>query len=66
MKTKFKITNIDCEACIKLSVSVLQDIPGVTLVEIGQDGSGFLESDKPITPEQIIKSLEEVDKKVTF
>ncbi|MEK7644245.1 MAG: heavy-metal-associated domain-containing protein [Patescibacteria group bacterium] len=62
MTTNFKITNITCAACIKLSDSVLKKIPGVTAVRIESDGLGAIESDRDISWNEIISALAEVDK----
>jgi len=60
---KFRITNIDCEACIKLSNSVLKDLDGVTNIEIDpKNGEGKVESKKEITFQEIKNALAGVDK----
>lgn len=60
---QFKITNIHCEACIKLSDSVLRDINGVTNIEIDpKTGNTKVESEKEITFQEIKDALAEVDK----
>lgn len=66
MKTNFKITNIDCEACIKLSNSTLKNLPGVKNVQIEKDGIGFIESDRDIAWGEIELALAEVDKKAVL
>lgn len=63
MITKFKITNITCGACVKLSTGALEDLPGVKRVIIGEDGSATIESDSEIPWEDIKNVLAEVDKK---
>jgi copper chaperone CopZ len=59
---KFKITNIDCPACIKLSREVLQEIPGVSKIEINNTGEVRLESSREIPWEKIVSALQEVKK----
>lgn len=66
MKINFKINNITCDACIKLSSMALKKIPGVKNVEVKSDGSASIESDKEITDEEIANALAKVDKKATF
>jgi copper chaperone CopZ len=66
MKTNFKITNITCDACIKLSAMSLKKIPSVKNVEIKSDGSAMIESDKEIAKEEIENALSKVDKKALF
>lgn len=65
-KINFKITNIACEACIKLSSMALKKIPGVKSVEIESNGSAAIESDKEIAREDIAGALAKVDKKAIF
>ena len=62
MHINFKITNIDCPACVKLSKSAIQSLPGVKSVEIDQAGLGKVEGDDQLTWEEIEKALAEVDK----
>lgn len=66
MRTNFKITNLTCDACVKISSMALKKLPGVKNVEIKEDGSALLESDKEITWEEIENALAKVDKKVSF
>jgi len=66
MKTNFKITNLVCDACVKISAAALRELPGVKSVEIGKDGSASLESDKEINWEEIENALANVDKRVSF
>ncbi len=66
MKTNFKITNIDCEACVKLSNSALKNLSGVTNVQIEKSGIGSVESDRDIAWEEIESALAQVDKKAVL
>lgn len=63
IKNNFKITNLDCEACIKLSTMALKSLPGVQTVKIDlKTGMTEVESDEELNLEDIQKSLAEVDK----
>lgn len=59
---KFQITNIDCEACVKLSKSALQNLSGVSKVEIDQTGLGMVEGDEKISWDTVVAALAEVNK----
>lgn len=59
----FKITNLDCEACIKLSTSALKSLPGVQDVVIDlKTGSTQVNSQEELNWEDIKNSLAKVDK----
>lgn len=61
--TQFRITNITCDACVKLSTVVLQKIPGVTQVAVEQStGSVTLSADRTIPWEEITTALQSVGK----
>lgn len=63
-KQEFKITNLSCEACQKLSVGVLEEIPGVVGAEVDlKSGLAKIEADQEIPWKQISQSLAEIDKK---
>lgn len=66
MTVNFKITNLTCDACIKISSIALKKIPGVKNVEIKQDGQTAIESDREIAENEIEKSLSAVDKTASF
>jgi len=66
MKKNFTVTNITCDACIKLSSMVLKKIPGVTSVEIDKSGKASIESEREIAEEEITNALREVEKTVEF
>lgn len=66
MKTNFKITNITCDACIKISAMALKKIPGVKNVEIESSGVAMIESGREISKEEIASALAKVDKTVLF
>ncbi len=59
---KFKITNVTCAACIKLSTMALKTIPGVLKLKIEDDGTGELVSGQETSWDQIVSALESVDK----
>lgn len=62
-KKEFHITNITCEACVKLSTTVLSELPGVSAVKVDKDtGKTTVEADREITREELMKALAEVDK----
>jgi copper chaperone CopZ len=62
-KKEFRITNITCDACVKLGTTVLRELSGVSAVKVDKDtGKTTLEADREIPREEIIKALEEVDK----
>jgi copper chaperone CopZ len=65
-KINFKIMDITCDACIKLSAMSLKKMPGVKSVEIKSDGSAVLESENEIDKEEIINVLTKIDKTVIF
>jgi len=59
----FKITNLTCEACIKLSNMALKSLPGVKEVQVNFDsGDTKVVSEKEIAWEDIENSLAKVDK----
>ena len=59
---KFKITNVDCPACIKLSKNALEDIAGVENLEISDDGVVNLAANREIDWEEIASALKAVGK----
>jgi copper chaperone CopZ len=66
MEIKFKINEITCGACVKLSNMALKKIPGVKNVDVKNTGEAMIESDKEITNEEISDALAKVDKTATF
>ena len=66
MLINFKITNITCEACLKLSKSALGGLPGVGKITIAENGLTTLESDNEISWADIKEALEKVDKKIAL
>lgn len=60
---EFHITNITCDACVKLSTMALKDIPGMMSVSVDQKtGKVVIHADREVSKEEINKSLQEVDK----
>jgi len=60
---QFRITNIHCDACVKISNSALKDLQGVTNVEVdAKNGNTKVESDREISFQEITQALSEVDK----
>ncbi|EKD43450.1 MAG: hypothetical protein ACD_72C00268G0001 [uncultured bacterium] len=63
IKTNFKITNLDCEACIKLSTMALKKLPSVQTVKINlESGATEVESNQELEWKDIKTALAEVDK----
>jgi len=65
-KTNFKITNLHCGACVKISTMALKKIAGVKNVKVEENGAAEIEAEKEIAPEEIKKVLAEVDKTAVF
>lgn len=59
---KFQITNITCDACIKLSKNVLKNLPSVKRVEIDNAGLTTVESGDGLSWEEIRNTLAKIDK----
>jgi copper chaperone CopZ len=56
---KFRIKNFNCEACIKLSESMISEIPGVKSVDVKNlQGETELEAERDISLSEIQKALE--------
>lgn len=61
--TKFEITNLDCGACVKLSVAALQDIPGVKKASVNlSDGLSYIESEEPVEWQSVSDALKKIGK----
>lgn len=61
--TKFRITNLTCAACAKLSTMTLKKIPGVIDAKVDlATGAAEITSDKNISWEEITGALESVGK----
>ncbi|MFA6534300.1 MAG: cation transporter [Patescibacteria group bacterium] len=60
---KFKITNLDCPACIKLSTMALEGIAGVAKATVDlNSGLAELTADREVGWEEITAALKTVDK----
>lgn len=60
---KFKIVNLTCEACVKLSVSSLKKIPGMINADVDfQSGETRITAHKNISWQEIVKSLSLIGK----
>lgn len=64
MNNLFKITNMTCEACVKLSKMALGKIPGVQSAEVDlKSGLAEIKADREISWDEIVAALEKFDKK---
>lgn len=54
----FTITNLNCDACVKLSTKTLSKLPGVTeaTVELST-GIVRVTSDEPLNPNDVVEAL---------
>ncbi|MEK7168013.1 MAG: heavy metal-associated domain-containing protein [Patescibacteria group bacterium] len=66
MSINFRITDITCEACVKLSKVALEGLPGVTKATINSEGLATVESDRELDWAEITSALAEVDKKASL
>jgi len=62
MTINFKINNITCEACVKISSMALKNLLGVKKVQIEKDGMATIESDRDIAWDEIKNVLAQADK----
>ena len=62
---KFKITNLHCESCVKLSTEALKELDGVKDVFVDlKSGEVNLIAENEIAMQDIVNKLKEVDKTV--
>lgn len=55
---QFRITNLTCEACIKMCTLTLKKIPGITKIAIEpSDGAAMVEADQTVTIDAIRQAL---------
>ncbi|MEK7158999.1 MAG: heavy metal-associated domain-containing protein [Patescibacteria group bacterium] len=66
MLINFKIDNITCDACVKISKSALNRLPGIKRIEIDKNGLTTLESEQDISLDEIKEVLEKADKKISL
>lgn len=63
----FKITNLTCDACIKVSTMMLRKLPGVTDATIDlSTGTGRIISDEPLTQNDVTTALKNKGYDATF
>ena len=63
----FKITNLTCEACIKVSTMTLRKLPGVTEATVDlSTGAGRIVSDEPINQSDVVTVLKAKGYDVAF
>lgn len=63
MNYQFKITNLTCDACVKVSESVLKKISGVLEVAVDREtGLGKIQAERVIVQEEIESALRQVGK----
>lgn len=64
---KFKITDLHCEACVKLSTSALLGIPGVKKADVDlKSGNVVVEADRLVQFDEIATSLKAIDKSIKY
>ena len=60
---KFKITNLTCAACVKLSESALKSVPGIKDARVDlKSGEASITADKAIVWKDITEALAAVGK----
>lgn len=63
----FKITNLTCDACIKVSTMTLRKLPGVTEATVDlSTGAGRITSNEPITQNDVAAALKAKGYDVAF
>ena len=63
----FKITNLTCEACIKVSTMTLRKLPGVTEATVDlSTGAGRVVSSEPLTQNDVAAALKAKGYDATF
>jgi len=63
----FTITNLTCEACVKVSSMTIRKLPGVTNVTVDiANGATHIQSDEPIHSSDVEQLLKEKGYNVTF
>lgn len=62
----FRITNLTCDACIKVCTMLLKQLPGVSKVFIDQaTGTAVVEASAPVEYDQIRERLESKKYKIS-
>lgn len=63
----FMITNLNCEACVKLSTMALRKLPGVTDVSIElSTGATHIASTETISSDDVLEALKAKGYSVSF
>lgn len=63
----FKITNLTCDACVKVSTMTLRRLPGVAEVVVNvSTGVGRIVSEEPINQNDVTAALKTKGYNVTF
>lgn len=63
----FKVTNLTCDACVKVSTMTLRKLPGVTEATVDlSTGGGRIVSDEPISQSEVTATLKVKGYDVTF
>ncbi len=63
----FKITNLTCDACIKVSTMTLRKLPGVTEATVDlSTGAGRVVSSEPLTQNDVAVALKAKGYVATF
>ena len=63
----FKITNLTCDACVKLSTMALRKLPGVTDASVElSTGSARVTSEEPLNPDDVANALKAKGYDATF
>lgn len=63
----FKINNLTCDACIKVSTKTLRKLPGVTEATIDlSTGTGHIVSNEPLTQSDVVAALKDKGYDVAF
>ena len=63
----FKITNLTCGACVKVSTMTLRKLPGVSEVTVDlSTGAERIVSDEPLSQSDVAAALKAKDYDVTF
>lgn len=63
----FKVTNLTCDACIKVSTMTLRKLPGVTEATVDlSTGAGRVVSSEPLTQNDVAAALKAKGYDATF
>lgn len=63
----FTVTNLTCDACVKVSTMALRKLPGVTEATVDlSTGAGRVVSNEPITQSDVVTALKAKGYDVAF